>query len=60
MAEDIEKTAESHWKCGECGYTLKAERPPNECPACNKQCIFLDVTSYTPEGGFGGTDTRLG
>ena len=31
------------WKCTKCGYSLKAETPPEECPMCNEKCEFVDV-----------------
>lgn len=48
-----------HWKCGECGYVLQAQSPPDKCPSCDKQCEFADVTCYAPECGFKGVDPRL-
>ena len=47
------------WKCQECGYTLEADAPPEICPACNKKCLFTDVSCYIPECGEKGTDNRL-
>jgi rubredoxin len=47
------------WKCNKCGYTLKAEKPPEKCPACQEKCEFLDVSCYIPECGMSGSDTRL-
>jgi rubredoxin len=47
------------WKCKECGYTLKAEVPPEVCPSCKKKCEFVDVSCYIPECGFQGQDQRL-
>ena len=50
----------TYWKCGECGYLITAAAPPNECPECKKDCVFLNVTCYTPEcGGPGNIDPRL-
>ncbi len=48
------------WKCLECGYTLNAERPPEECPSCKEKCEFVDVTCYIPDCGKAGRDPRLG
>jgi rubredoxin len=48
------------WKCKECGYTLKADTPPEECPSCNQKCEFVDVSCYVPECGETGQDPRLG
>jgi rubredoxin len=50
----------NEWKCKECGYALKAEIPPEECPVCNKKCEFVDVSCYIPECGQTGSDKRLG
>jgi rubredoxin len=47
------------WKCKECGYTLEAPAPPEECPSCRKKCEFLDVTCYIPECGDKKTDERI-
>jgi rubredoxin len=47
------------WKCSKCGYTLKADTPPETCPQCKEKCEFLNVTCYIPECGFSGTDQRL-
>lgn len=37
------------WKCSQCGYTIKQEKPPEPCPSCGKKCEFLNATCYTPE-----------
>jgi rubredoxin len=47
------------WKCSKCGYTLKADAPPETCPQCKEKCEFLNVTCYIPECGFSGTDQRI-
>jgi rubredoxin len=47
------------WKCQKCGYTLKDEKPPEECPSCKEKCEFADVSCYTPDCGNTGTDNRL-
>jgi rubredoxin len=48
------------FKCNECGYTLQTETPPEECPACNKKCTFIDATCYTPDcGGAGKIDPKI-
>lgn len=39
------------WKCGNCGYELEADTPPEVCPSCNKKCEFIDNNCYTPECG---------
>ncbi len=49
----------TEWKCQNCGYTLKAERPPEACPSCKENCEFADVSCYTPDCGNTGTDKRL-
>ena len=47
------------WKCSKCGYTLKDDMPPEECPSCRELCEFVDVTCYVPECGQAGIDPRL-
>jgi len=47
------------WKCNKCGYTLKADKPPETCPSCKQKCEFLDVSCYIPECGQSGADPRL-
>ena len=48
------------WKCGKCGNTVQAPTPPEICPSCKEQCLFKDVTCYTPDcGGSGTIDPRL-
>lgn len=47
------------WKCKQCGYTMSAERPPEQCPSCKQKCEFLDVSCYIPECGPQGSDHRL-
>jgi rubredoxin len=47
------------WKCNKCGYTLKAEKPPEKCLSCKEKCEFLDVSCYIPECGMTGSDPRL-
>jgi len=47
------------WKCNECGHTLQAEQPPEQCPSCNKKCEFVNVSCYTPECDPGGPDPKL-
>ena len=36
----------AEWKCNKCGYTLKADKPPETCPSCKQKCEFLDVSCY--------------
>ena len=50
----------SIWKCTKCGYTLTAEKPPETCPSCKAKCEFVDITCYTPDCNFEGTDKRIG
>lgn len=38
-----------NWICDKCGYQLKAETPPEECPSCKKKCSFVDNSCYTPD-----------
>ena len=59
MAEDTSMTSKPYWKCTNCGYTLQAETPPDECSSCREKCEFVDITCYTPECGFKGVDPRL-
>ncbi|MFZ7113085.1 MAG: rubredoxin-like domain-containing protein [Desulfatiglandales bacterium] len=47
------------WKCTNCGYSLQAEKPPEECPACKEKCEFVDVSCYIPDCGQTGSDPRL-
>ncbi len=48
------------WKCSDCGYTITAPAPPELCPECQKECIFRNITCYTPDcGGPGNIDPRL-
>jgi rubredoxin len=47
------------WKCKNCGYTLEADAPPNECPSCREKCEFLDNTCYTPDCKIEGVDHRI-
>ena len=49
----------NEWKCSKCGYALKADAPPEKCPACKETCEFVNVTCYIPECGFTGSDDRL-
>ena len=39
------------WACSECGYLVEADAPPQVCPTCRKNCMFVDATCYTPECG---------
>ena len=39
------------WSCSECGYMLQSPTPPEVCPSCNKKCMFVDATCYTPDCG---------
>jgi rubredoxin len=55
--KEVEKL--NDWKCSKCGYTLKADAPPEKCPACKETCEFVNVTCYIPECGFTGSDQRL-
>ncbi|MDP2646299.1 MAG: hypothetical protein Q8P24_15280 [Desulfobacterales bacterium] len=48
------------WKCSSCAYTLEADKPPDECPACRKICEFVDISCYTPDCIAGGIDERIG
>jgi len=51
------------WRCSECGYTFRAETPPEACQSCGEKCVFVDATCYTPECGgpeSGNPDPRIG
>lgn len=50
-----------NWKCTNCGFTLEAPAPPDQCPNCNHKCEFLNTTCYIPDcgGPEGGTDERI-
>jgi len=47
------------WKCSNCGYSLEAETPPEQCPSCRKKCEFIDNTCYTPDCESEGVDKRI-
>jgi rubredoxin len=50
------------WKCSNCGYTLEAQVPPEQCPECMQKCEFVNTTCYIPDCGgpeHGGTDGRI-
>jgi len=47
------------WKCKNCGYSFKAEVPPEQCPSCRKKCEFIDNTCYTPDCEPEGVDKRI-
>ena len=50
----------TYWKCRECGYILKAQNIPEQCPSCFRKCEFRNVSCYTPEcGGPGNIDKSL-
>jgi len=48
----------NHWRCGNCGYRLEADSPPEYCPGCKEACDFIDDNRYVPvdEGGPEGPD----
>ncbi|MDF1592688.1 MAG: hypothetical protein P1P89_14320 [Desulfobacterales bacterium] len=48
------------WKCKNCGYTLNAEAPPEQCPSCKEKFEFIDNTCYTPDCTAEGVDKRIG
>lgn len=50
----------NYWMCDECKYIFKVEIPPKNCPGCNKECAFSNVSCYIPEcGGEGNFDPKL-
>jgi len=38
----------SRWRCGNCGYRLEADVPPEQCPGCRQKCEFIDGNPYVP------------
>jgi len=54
-----EESPQYKWKCSKCGYSLKADKPPEKCPSCKEKCEFVDVSCYIPECGQQGSDQRL-
>lgn len=54
-----EEAAMAKWKCGNCGYELEADKPPEKCPSCKESCEFLDNTCYTPDCEYTGKDDRI-
>ena len=48
----------NRWRCGNCGYRLDADKPPEYCPSCKEACDFIDDNRYVPvdEGGPEGSD----
>ena len=50
---------ETKWKCQNCGYSFAAQAPPDQCPSCKEKCEFVDVTCYTPDCQYDGTDKRI-
>ena len=59
MSEQEKEKELMDWKCQNCGYVLKAETPPVECPSCKQRCEFVNVTCYIPGCGQTGRDPRL-
>jgi len=62
MPEREAMTMELQWSCSNCGYVVKEERSPEECPSCHQKCEFRDVSCYVPECGgptSGNVDPRL-
>jgi rubredoxin len=52
--------AKNWWKCSSCGYTIQQAVPPEPCPGCKQNCVFSEVSCYTPEcGGAGKIDPTL-
>jgi len=47
-----DKPMANKWRCGNCGYRLEADAPPDVCPGCKQKCEFIDDNPYVPiEGG---------
>ncbi len=66
MQKKMERKAEEkvpanapYWSCSNCHYVIQTVSPPDVCPACGKNCQFIDVSCYIPECGFTGIDSRL-
>jgi len=38
----------NRWRCGNCGYRLEADTPPEKCPSCRESCEFIDDNPYVP------------
>ncbi len=38
----------NRWRCGNCGYRLEADVPPEQCPGCRQHCEFIDDNPYVP------------
>ncbi|MFW6107257.1 MAG: 4Fe-4S binding protein [bacterium] len=38
----------NRWRCGNCGYRLEADVPPETCPGCRQKCEFIDDNPYVP------------
>ena len=56
----IMAAADPFWKCGGCGRTVQAAKPPETCPGCGEVCDFKNITCYSPEcGGPGNIDGQL-
>lgn len=54
------KNMDPFWKCLGCGNTIQRQTPPEVCPSCKENCMFKDVSCYTPDcGGPGHIDPRL-
>jgi rubrerythrin len=51
--------AMANWKCGNCGYELETDKPPEKCPSCKESCECLDNTCYTPDCQYDGKDDRI-
>ncbi len=39
----------TNWQCNKCGYSIKADAPPEKCPSCSNECSFVDNSCYTPD-----------
>lgn len=50
---------EKSWKCSNCGYTLQAEVPPQQCPSCGQTCDFVDASCYIGDCEGSTVDPRI-
>jgi rubrerythrin len=45
------------WKCQKCGYTLKEEKPPEECPSCKEKLNLRMFPAIRQIAGVPGSTT---
>ena len=49
----------NRWRCGNCGYRLEADVPPEQCPGCRQGCEFIDDNPYVPVDTPGATGDEV-